>query len=1233
MDYTTAQPSEPNLDNENFLTKEGLIRQLELSGVNLGNDPSARIDTYVAAGLLPIPQLGHFPTWTVQRIIAIENKLAAGQSLADIQKEVHEERRRFLSGAKDLNSLVSLYKKFQKNSAFFLFSFLLLFVLGMSVVASSIVAPGNPVAVASEHMVKVVAEGAGKVAKVAAAPVGKTLVVFIQASKPEDSKSADPLQLTNIEAAKPVIPENLVQLDSLGNIDISGQMTAASFSGSGENLTSLPATEVIGELNQATFPWSSVTSQPIILSSLNSISNDEGNIDLAAGTGLSILSDTTLKKITLANTDTGSSQAIFKNIAVTGQSTVVADSNNDTLTLVAGANLVITTDATGDSVTFSVTGTVANADTLDLLDSSQFLRSDTSDSFTSGTLTFEASTTLSVLGTFTCTDCVGDTAVANNITASNYLPLAGGTMGGNIDLNTNLLLNIGGAGTDFTAGGGLTLAGLETLSSLSISSGSRVSNTITFNPAAGGSQYGYSLTVTNAPTVAANTAYGIYVSQADTVDLANTNYGVYSSVTHTGPTSGTIDTYGGYFSATGDAGGTSRAYGVYGTASGADTTWGVIGYGGSGGLYGSGNTYGVFGLSVSGTAGVFGAGDNAGVYGFGTTYGVYGEGNYGLYGSGANTGVYGSGSTGLYGNGGTYGVYGTGSTGLYGSGSTYGVYGYVNGAMVTAGYSGYLSNTATSSTAGINKYGAYITSTGTWNGAGSNNYALYLADATGGTNNYAIYQAGTTGTNILNANTRIGGVTAPTMALAVTGAISASGGISSGGTFYSTGGVEGGDFSGTVTGVFAIGGTYGVYAETLAGTALYADLLGAGTAIVSFRDNGTEVFKIADGGSITAIGTFTAGGSITAGTSTTTHTLTGMLCIRNATACPAQAAGRLYVDTTGTVGGDDPGDVFDIAEYFPAIEAVEKGELVSVSPQGRKLVQKSTGEYDPSLLGIVSTNPAAVIEESWISLGAGGSGDFNPLKPYVALAGRVPTKVSTENGSIEPGDPLTSSSTPGVAMKATKSGPIVGKALEAFACSQPTSQSTDRSQQTTAVDSSPNAVDQLSDSSQSTVDSCYGRIMVFVSVGWFVQPISGNGDQGSGISSFTNIDTETLTAGTVNAQVLFVGERKISMAKDGSLKIEGNVEITGSLIAGKISTDELVVSEKSSGSAAVKAGTKEMTIENDLVKDTSKILVTFTTDYSPATRYYVTKEVGKSFTLHLDQPVGQAAAFDWLIIN
>ena len=58
---------------------------------------------------------------------------------------------------------------------------------------------------------------------------------------------------------------------------------------------------------------------------------------------------------TSSGTNTGD-QNLFGTIAVSGQSNVVADSTSDTLTLVAGTNVTITTDASTDSVTINATG-------------------------------------------------------------------------------------------------------------------------------------------------------------------------------------------------------------------------------------------------------------------------------------------------------------------------------------------------------------------------------------------------------------------------------------------------------------------------------------------------------------------------------------------------------------------------------------------------------------------------------------------------------------------------------------------------------------------------------------------------------------------------------------------------------------------------------------------------------------------------------------------------------------
>jgi hypothetical protein len=113
----------------------------------------------------------------------------------------------------------------------------------------------------------------------------------------------------------------------------------------------------------------------------------------------------------------------------------------------------------------------------------------------------------------------------------------------------------------------------------------------------------------------------------------------------------------------------------------------------------------------------------------------------------------------------------------------------------------------------------------------------------------------------------------------------------------------------------------------------------------------------------------------------------------------------------------------DYAEvYYTNDHTIENGDVVAINGDGVSQVSKTTKAYDGKMLGIISTKPGMVIGE------ADGSG-----KPViVGLAGRVPVKVSTENGDIMPGDYLTSSSIPGVAMKATRSGQVIGQALTGY---------------------------------------------------------------------------------------------------------------------------------------------------------------------------------------------------------
>jgi len=79
-------------------------------------------------------------------------------------------------------------------------------------------------------------------------------------------------------------------------------------------------------------------------------------LTLVAGSNMTITTSASGDTITFASSGGGGSQNLFSTIAVSGQSNVVADSTTDTLTLVAGSGMTLTTDASGDSITFASSG-------------------------------------------------------------------------------------------------------------------------------------------------------------------------------------------------------------------------------------------------------------------------------------------------------------------------------------------------------------------------------------------------------------------------------------------------------------------------------------------------------------------------------------------------------------------------------------------------------------------------------------------------------------------------------------------------------------------------------------------------------------------------------------------------------------------------------------------------------------------------------------------------------------
>lgn len=119
------------------------------------------------------------------------------------------------------------------------------------------------------------------------------------------------------------------------------------------------------------------------------------------------------------------------------------------------------------------------------------------------------------------------------------------------------------------------------------------------------------------------------------------------------------------------------------------------------------------------------------------------------------------------------------------------------------------------------------------------------------------------------------------------------------------------------------------------------------------------------------------------------------------------------------VGGSDLAEM-----YYTLDDTLASAEVVVIDSRLSAGVQKSTKAYDPGVVGVITTKPGLMI------------GEQNPNAEgrdvLVALSGRVPVKVSSENGIIQAGDYLTSSSMPGHAMKATKGGVVIGQALEDY---------------------------------------------------------------------------------------------------------------------------------------------------------------------------------------------------------
>jgi hypothetical protein len=117
----------------------------------------------------------------------------------------------------------------------------------------------------------------------------------------------------------------------------------------------------------------------------------------------------------------------------------------------------------------------------------------------------------------------------------------------------------------------------------------------------------------------------------------------------------------------------------------------------------------------------------------------------------------------------------------------------------------------------------------------------------------------------------------------------------------------------------------------------------------------------------------------------------------------------------------------DIAEKFPTTETLEPGTVVEIDPDNPGHLRKARGAYNKRVAGVVAG--ANGLSKGIILGNLEGSENHTPI----AISGRVWVYADATHEAIEPGDFLTTSETPGYAMKATDlpraQGSILGKAM------------------------------------------------------------------------------------------------------------------------------------------------------------------------------------------------------------
>ncbi len=341
------------------------------------------------------------------------------------------------------------------------------------------------------------------------------------------------------------------------------------------------------------------------------------------------------------------------------------------------------------------------------------------------------------------------------------------------------------------------------------------------------------------------------------------------------------------------------------------------------------------------------------------------------------------------------------------------------------------------------------------------------------------------------------------------------------------------------------------------------------------------------------------------------------------------------IDSNGGTGVSYNGNGLDMAEYFPkkdVNESLVPGDTVCLDVTGG-VTKCISGK---SIVGIISSHPSFV---------GGGNHAGDPNFTLVGLVGQLLAKVSTAQGNISIGDPLTIATDSGVLVKATSAGQIVGHAMESF------------NQQGT-----------------------YGQIMVAVQPAWYdpgfyagATSSSLNMPISASVSSqLQNVplvaDTATISqtlnvlgrttvtdlgiTGNVSAGLITIHglEGKIDTLA-GSLYLQyqrlggidflnglvtidtsGNITTQGVIGAQTVQATQFVVKGTTSiGSAVIPQGSTSVEVDTPAMTASDKVFITPTTNIT--TPLSIAQKGNGKFVIQVSTPQQVDVHFDWFIVK